>query len=90
MAHQRDAAQLLPFDEIGDVARVGRQIDRGRGEMAALAEAGQRRREHLVTEGAQSLSHVTPAPAAVKRAVHQNEGRHRWDSIWSRRADDAG
>jgi hypothetical protein len=54
----------------------GREIDRGRGEVAALAEAGQRRREHLVARGAQMRGHIAPAPAAVQRAVHQNEGRH--------------
>jgi hypothetical protein len=57
-------AQVLPFDQIRDVLDVGREIDRGRSEVAALAEAGQRRREHLMAGSAQRRDDVAPAPAA--------------------------
>jgi hypothetical protein len=48
---QHDVAQLLHFERADNVGDVGVEIDRGAGEMGALAEAGIGRRPQIVSAG---------------------------------------
>jgi len=53
---------------------VGVEIDVLAHEMRALAEPGERRREHLVALFLQQVGDAAPAPSAVPGAVDQHEG----------------
>ena len=44
--------------------------------MLALAEAGEARREHLVSPRSQDAGHRPPIPTCLERPMHQNERRH--------------
>ena len=52
---------------------MGVEIDVLAHEVRALADAGERRREHIVALLFQQVRQAPPAPAAVPRAVHQHE-----------------
>jgi hypothetical protein len=71
---QHDVLQAFVFDQVDDVGDVGVEIDGGRQEMDALAEAGERRGVDLVAALFEPVGHPPPAPAAVPGAVHQHEG----------------
>ena len=70
---QADVLEVLPFEHVDEVGDVGVEIDVLAHEVRALADAGERRREHLVALLFQQVRHAPPAPAAVPRAVHQHE-----------------
>jgi hypothetical protein len=70
MAAQHHVRQTFPFDEIDYVADVCGKADAGAEQVRALAQAGERRREHGVTMAAQHIGGANPAPGAV----HEDEG----------------
>ncbi len=74
MADEADVAQVFVFDHVDDVGDVGVEIDRAARQVRALAEPGERRREHGMALRAQKIGDTTPAPAAVPGAMHQHEG----------------
>ena len=53
----------------------------GRQQVRALAQAGERRRVHVVALRAQEPRQVLVAPSAVRRAVHEYVRRHRWSAF---------
>src|SRR5262249_8215279 len=72
----------LGVDDAEHVGDVQRKIDAGMQQMRTLAEAGQRRRERIMTSRAQPVGNPLPAPAAVPRAVDEDEGRHFALLVW--------
>jgi hypothetical protein len=46
MAAQHHVAQAFPFHDVDDIGDVGLEPDVGAQQMRALAEPGERRREH--------------------------------------------
>jgi hypothetical protein len=65
MPDQDHVVQVLPFDHVDDVGDVGVERDLPAHQVHALAEPGQRRREHLVAAAFQQIGDAAPAPAAV-------------------------
>jgi hypothetical protein len=55
---------------------VGVEIDGGRQQMRAFAEAGQRGRKYFVAAAGEQPGNPAPAPGAVPGSVNQNECRH--------------
>ena len=76
MQHEVDVVQVLEPQQLGEVVDVRVDADVARHLVAAVALAGERRREHGVPGRAQRLAHLAPTPRAVHRTVHQHEGRH--------------
>ncbi|HWS63638.1 MAG TPA: hypothetical protein VN325_12855, partial [Steroidobacteraceae bacterium] len=63
--------------EIGNVRNVGVETDITAQQMGALSKTRQRRREHAVACFSQQTTNARPAPAAMPRAVDQDEISHR-------------
>jgi hypothetical protein len=76
VAHEDHVVQPLVVQDGGDIAGVEVEVDGRADEVRPLAEAGQRRRVHLVAGGPQEPGHALVAPAAVPPAVHQYVRRH--------------
>jgi len=74
-----DVAQVFVVEHGGDVADVQVEIDGRTEKVRALAEAGERRRVHVVTVGPQEPRDALVAPTAVTAPVHQHIRRHRCD-----------
>src|SRR6516225_11316007 len=91
MDHQH-VLEVLPFDDIDNVGDVRVEIDILAHEVRALADASQRRREHLVALLLEQVRHPPPAPAAMPCAVHEHESlalrglRPGWRAAERRRA----
>ncbi len=77
MADEHDVGELFGADEAANVLDMGRKIHRFVEQVRALAEAGERRREHAPAAGFQPVGDEAPAPAAVPGAVDEDEGRGR-------------
>ncbi len=73
VANQHDVDQLFRLDVADHIGDVGIEVDPGRHQMRAFAEPGQRRRGDAMPLGLQQWHQQPPAPAAVPRAVDQNE-----------------
>src|SRR5207302_3860142 len=73
VADEHRALQTLVAQNADDVGDVGGEIDGRRGEVGALADAGERRREDLVAGRAQEVRNALPHPAAAPGAVNQYE-----------------
>jgi hypothetical protein len=71
---QADVPEVLPFEHVDEIGDVGVEIDILAQEVRAFADAGERRREHLVPLLFQEVRDAPPAPAAVPGAVHEHEG----------------
>jgi hypothetical protein len=73
MPDQDEALEVLPANDVHHVGDVGVERDHAAHEMRALAEPGERRREHLVTAPLQQVGDAAIAPATGRGAVHQHE-----------------
>jgi hypothetical protein len=76
-AQQHDAAEILVPDGVDDVGDVRGQAHLRAGQVGALADAGQARREDLVPGRPERAAHLAEAVRAAPRAVDQDEDRHR-------------
>ena len=74
MADQHHIGQPLVFDDADHVGDVQGEIDAGAQQVRALAEAGERRGEHLVPARSQPVDDAPPGPAAMPGAVNEDEG----------------
>ena len=68
--------QILIQDGVDDVGDVGRQAHLRAGEVDALTNAGEARREDLMPGRPERAADLAEAVRAAPRAVHQNEDRH--------------
>jgi len=75
-AGHHDVVQILVDQEIGDFGGLGLGGDAGAQLMLALGAAVQRRGIDRMPGGAQPVGHALPNPAALVRAMDQNECRH--------------
>jgi hypothetical protein len=73
MADEHEVIEVLPSNDVDHVGDVGIEGDHAAHEMRTLAEAGECRREYLVTLFLQDVGDAPIAPAAGGRAVHQDE-----------------
>jgi hypothetical protein len=73
VAEQHHAIKLLRLEHADNVLDMRLEVYRGAGEVRPLPEAGEGRRVDLVTGAAQQGRQALPAPAAVPRAVDQND-----------------
>ncbi len=90
MHHQAHVLEVFPFEDVDDIGDVGVEVDVLAHEMRALADARQRRREHLVTLLLQEIGDAPPAPAAMPGPVHQHERLLRAGLRRRRRAAECG
>ncbi len=74
--HQRDVAQIVLLDEVGDVRDVRVQVRLGPAFLRALGQAGQRQRQRRVTALPQRVSGVFPGPRPEPGAGNEYEGGH--------------
>jgi len=74
VADEDDVAQVLVFDDVGDVADMYFKSDFRPRQVRALAEPGQRRSEHLVPLRTQQRRELFPAPAAEPSRMDQYIG----------------
>jgi hypothetical protein len=74
---EHDAAKVLVQDGVGDIGDVGRQADLGTGEVGALTDSGQARRENLVARRPERAADLAEAVRAAPCAVNKNKDRHR-------------
>lgn len=86
MSHEANILKVLPFDEIDYVHDVGVDVDRFAEEVRPVAESGESRPIHAMTLFLESVRNPTPAPAAEKGAVDEDEDF--WSGLRLRRADE--
>ena len=68
--------QILVQDGVDDVGDVGRQAHLRAGEMDALTDTGEARREDFVPGRSERAADLAEPVRASPRPVHQNEDRH--------------
>src|SRR5262245_65037750 len=73
MTNENDIAQPFPLDYVCDVLDMGREVDTLIQEVRALTQTGEGRREDLVSQPFQLISHAPPAPATMPSAVYEDE-----------------
>lgn len=73
MAHEHHVVQILPLQDVHDIPDVRFESNTSVEKMGALAEAGERWREHYVTALSEPIGHPTPAPASAPASVDENE-----------------
>src|SRR4029077_7993892 len=73
---QHDAVKILIQDGVDDVGDVGGQAHLRAGEVDALTDTGEARREDLVPGRPERTADLAEAVCAAPRPVHQNEDRH--------------
>src|SRR6516162_10237563 len=76
MAALDNVRQFLATDDADDVLDVRAEINRAAHQVGTFAEAGKCRRIDLVPSLPQQPRHPLITPAAMPRAVNQNEGGH--------------
>src|ERR1700722_14358594 len=76
MSARHHIRRFLPPDEVHHVVNVSIQVHVRRQQMRTVGHARQRRREHVVPCGLQSLPDPLPTPAPVPCAVNQNKSSH--------------
>src|SRR5204863_63307 len=74
MADEDHVPQVLELEHRDDILHMRVQVGVGARQVRALADAGERWREHLVAGRAQQWDDLPPAPAAVPAAVDKDEG----------------
>src|SRR6516165_3128143 len=88
MAAQDNVRQILATDDADDVLDVRAEINRAAHQVGTFAEAGECRRIDLVPSLPQQPRHPLITPAAMPRAVNQNEGGHGYPlTVWPIRCD---
>jgi hypothetical protein len=71
----RTISHILLGDRGDDVVNMSGETDLGPREMAAVAQAGQRRRQDAVPRFAEERNDLVPEPGAMPGGVHQDEDR---------------
>src|SRR5262245_17831012 len=77
MTDEHEIPNPFILDHARHVGDVQGKIDSGVAKVPALAKAGQRRREYDVAACPQPVGDASPGPAAVPRAVDEDEGYRR-------------
>src|SRR3546814_8806824 len=76
VAHQDYVCQVLAEDDVENIQDERLHADVCRHQMLALSQARLGRRVDIVTGRPELIGYRLPAPAAMKGAMHENEGRH--------------
>src|SRR4051794_41285231 len=74
VADQDDVAQVLILDDVQHIGDMRLEVDRGNGEMRALAESGIAWRHQAMAGLTHQGMHLLPGPAGRPRAVTDQEG----------------
>jgi hypothetical protein len=78
MANQDHIGQVSVLEQANDVGDVSVEAYCPAQQMGALAEPGQRRLDHRMTNGTKIGSDVPPAPPAEPRTRDEEKRRHDW------------